>query len=32
MQMLGEFQATTTAMAEAGILIDSSPLQPPQTA
>src|ERR1700724_2297389 len=32
MQMLGEFQAATTAMAEAGILVDSSPLQPPQTA
>jgi hypothetical protein len=32
MQMLGEFQSATTAMAEAGILVDSSPLQPPQTA
>ena len=31
-QMLGEFQSATTAMAEAGILVDSSPLQPPQTA
>jgi hypothetical protein len=30
--MLGEFQSATTAMAEAGILVDSSPLQPPQTA
>jgi hypothetical protein len=32
MQMLGEFQASTTAMAEAGVLVDSSPLQPPQSA
>jgi len=32
MQMLGEFQSATTATAEAGILVDSSPLQPPQTA
>ena len=32
MQMLGEFQSATAAMAEAGILVDSSPLQPPQTA
>ena len=32
MQMLGEFQSATTAMAEAGVLVDSSPLQPPQTA
>jgi predicted RNA polymerase sigma factor len=32
MQMLGEFQSATTAMADAGILVDSSPLQPPQTA
>jgi len=32
MQMLGEFQAATTAMAEAGVLADSGPLQPPQTA
>jgi hypothetical protein len=32
MQMPGEFQSATTAMAEAGILVDSSPLQPPQTA
>jgi len=32
MQMLGEFQSATAAMAEARILVDSSPLQPPQTA
>jgi len=32
MQMLGEFQSATTAMAEAGVLVDSGPLQPPQTA
>ena len=32
MQMLGEYQSATTAMANAGILVDSSPLQPPQTA
>ena len=32
MQMLGEFQSATTAMAEAGVLVDSSPLQPSQTA
>jgi hypothetical protein len=32
MQMLGEFQSATAAMAEAGVLIDSSPLQPPQAA
>ena len=32
MQMLGEFQSATTAMAEAGVLLDSGPLQPPQTA
>ncbi len=32
MTMLGEFQSATAAMAEAGILVDSSPLQPPQTA
>ena len=30
--MLGEFQAATTAMTEAGILVDSSPLQPPEAA
>jgi hypothetical protein len=27
-KMLGEFQSATQAMAEAGILVDSSPLQP----
>jgi hypothetical protein len=32
MEMLGEFQSATTAMTEAGVLVDSSPLQPPQTA
>ena len=32
MEMLGEFQSATEAMADAGILVDSSPLQPPQTA
>src|SRR5262245_32818387 len=32
MKMLGEFQSATEAMADAGILVDSSPLQPPQTA
>ena len=32
MMMLGEFQSATAAMADAGILVDSSPLQPPQTA
>jgi hypothetical protein len=32
MQMLGEFRSATTAMAEAGILVDSGPLQPPQSA
>jgi hypothetical protein len=32
MKMLGEFQSATTAMADAGILVDSSPLQPPQAA
>jgi hypothetical protein len=32
MEMLGEFQSATAAMADAGILVDSSPLQPPQTA
>ena len=32
MQMLGEFQSATAAMAEAGVLLDSGPLQPPQTA
>ena len=32
MKMLGEFESTTAAMADAGVLVDSSPLQPPQTA
>lgn len=32
MEMLGEFESATAAMADAGILVDSSPLQPPQTA
>jgi hypothetical protein len=32
MKMLGEFQSATAAMADAGILVDSSPLQPPQNA
>jgi hypothetical protein len=32
MEMLGEFESATVAMADAGILVDSSPLQPPQTA
>jgi hypothetical protein len=32
MQMLSDYQTATAAMAEAGILIDSSPLQPAQTA
>jgi hypothetical protein len=32
MKMLEEFGSATTAMADAGILIDSNPLQPPQTA
>ena len=32
MQMLSDYQTATTAMADAGILVDSSPLQPPQTA
>jgi len=32
MTMLGEFQSATAAMADAGVLVDSSPLQPPQTA
>ena len=32
MQMLSDYQAATTAMADAGVLVDSSPLQPPQTA
>ena len=32
MKMLGEFQSATAAMADAGVLVDSSPLQPPQAA
>jgi len=32
MEMLGDFQSATAAMADAGVLVDSSPLQPPQTA
>lgn len=32
MRMLDEYQSATTAMAEAGVLVDSSPLQPPQAA
>jgi len=32
MEMLGEFQSATAAMAEGGVLVDSSPLQPPQAA
>jgi hypothetical protein len=32
MKMLGEFESATAAMADAGILVDSSPLQPPHTA
>ena len=32
MQMLSDYQAATAAMAGAGVLVDSSPLQPPQTA
>jgi hypothetical protein len=32
MKMLGDFQSATAAMAAAGILVDSSPLQPPQNA
>jgi hypothetical protein len=32
MKMLGEFQSATTAMADAGILVDSGPLQPTQAA
>ncbi len=30
--MLREFQTSTQAMADAGVLVDSSPLQPPQSA
>jgi hypothetical protein len=32
MKMLGEFQSATAAMTDAGILVDSSPLQSPRTA
>ena len=32
MEMLSDFQTATEAMAEAGVLVDSSPLQPPRTA
>ncbi len=32
MQMLSDYQTATAAMADAGVLVDSSPLQPPQTA
>jgi hypothetical protein len=31
-EMLGEFQSSTEAMAEAGVLVDSSPLQPVHSA
>ena len=31
MKMLGEFRSATAAMADAGVLVDSSPLQPPET-
>ena len=31
-ELLGEFQSATQAMSAAGILVDSGPLQPPQTA
>jgi hypothetical protein len=31
-EMLSEFLSATAAMADAGVLVDSSPLQPPQTA
>lgn len=31
-QMLGDYQAATTAMSEAGVLVDSAPLQDPSTA
>jgi hypothetical protein len=31
-EMLGEFQSATTAMTGAGVLLDSGPLQPPETA
>ena len=32
MEMLGEFQSAMAAMADSGVPVDSSPLQPPQTA
>ena len=32
MEMLGEFRSATAAMTDAGVLVDSSPLQPPQSA
>jgi hypothetical protein len=31
-EMLAEFQSATSAMAAAGVLLDSSPLMPPETA
>jgi len=31
-EMLRDFQTSTRAMAEAGVLLDSSPLQPPESA
>jgi hypothetical protein len=31
-EMLSEFESSTRAMGEAGVLVDSSPLQPPQSA
>jgi len=31
-EMLGDYQAATTAMSEAGVLVDSAPLQDPTTA
>jgi hypothetical protein len=32
MQVLGEFRSATAEMAQAGVLVDSSPLQPPEMA
>jgi hypothetical protein len=32
MQMLADYQSATKAMAEAGVLVDSGPLQPPASA
>jgi len=32
MKMLGGFQSATAVMTDAGVLVDSSPLQPPETA